>query len=518
MHTGVRAIVLSLTLAWLGAGVAWAQADPFAPRVPPKNGAQQEKKEELPKPPRPDEILASLTFEVRQTEEIPDDLRGSAAIFPIGKKEFGFSGAVYVPSYYDAGRPWPVLVEGQFKRFSPLTLKEFAVEAEKHGFIAVCVELTYAGQGTRVSQSQAWNREGGTTVTQTQAFIQDYLVNMAVDEKNILGILKELGQKYTVATDAVGITGFLSCGLMSCRMVCKHPDTFRVAISRTGSFTDKLLPEDYEKGRKNYVFIVYGEKEDAQIQTGSLAAAEFFKKNNFSRLQVERIPYSGVDSRPEIVGNFFRGAFEEILGAEKSDFFRIHKMAVQCLEGVKDVTPRSDPKADAKSAPKNGAGQTDGNQKKDPASGEDSGKSAEPKQAQGPVKGPAAAAAAPPSPAVVMAALSQFNEQYPRSAFKGSCRFLMARVAMEKLDGKANAEKWLREFVDPPLLSSPLAPAAVLYLVEKVIDQEAQRDEAIQWLGKTMNRREASVEVRNRTRELRKKLLEQRDSAAKAQP
>ena len=110
--------------------------------------------------------------------------------------------------------------------------------------------------------------------------------------------------------------------------------------------------------------------------------------------------------------------------------------------------------------------------------------------------------------------LSQFCEQYPRSPSKATCRMLMARVALEKQDDKDQAGRLLREFTKGPLLASPTAATAVVYLVEHILDREAELEESIRLLGRVMNRRTADAKARERARELRKELIARRDGKA----
>lgn len=465
----MRAIAITIAACVLLAAAVPAAAQLDDPFKPPENKQAKPQKKQAEKPKDPKQILASLPFEVRQVDELPADLKGAAAIVPIGRENYGYSGAVYVPSYYDPGRTWPVLIEGQSKRRSPLALQEFHAEAEKHGFILIVVEYLY-WRGEESERSRAWSREGGTTVTQRSRLIVDYLADMKEDEKSILSLLKEVGAKYNVEQDAVATTGFLGASMMSYRMVCKHPKIFCAAIARSGNFHEAFLSKDFIRARKRHIFVICGEKETKTLK-GSNAAIEFFTKNEFPNLQVEKIPNSGVDSRPDIVANYFYGSLDQILGEEKMQLYRIHKRAMQCL---------ADKKADAPQQ------KTD---EKPPAD-------------------------KPKNPAAAAAALEKFTDQYPQSSQGPLCEFLAARLAFEKLDDAKGAEKILRGFLDRPLFASPLAPRAILYLAEKIIDHDTDTQEAIRVLGKITNRRDARAEVTSRARELRKQLIQKRKQKA----
>jgi len=464
----MRIIAITIAVCILLAVAAPAAAqleDPFNPQQ--KKPKPQKKQAEKPKDPK--QILASLPFEVRQVDELPADLRGAAAIVPIGRENYGYSGAVYVPSYYDPGRTWPVLVDGQYKRYYPRSLKQFHAEAEKHGFILVVVEYLY-WRGEESERSRVWSREGGATVTKWKRAMVDSVADMKEDEKSILSLLKEVGSKYNVEHEAVATTGFLGASVMSYRMVCEHPKIFCAAIARSGNFHEAFLPKDFIRARKRHIFVILGEKETKTLE-GSNAAIEFFTKNKFPNLQVEKIPNSGVDSRPDIAANYFFGSLDQILGEEKIQLYRVHKRAMQCL---------ADKKADAPRQKTN---------EKPPAD-------------------------KPKNPAAAAAALERFTDQYPKSPQGPLCEFLAARLAFEKLDDARGAEKILRGFLDLPLFSSPLAPRAILYLAEKIIDHDADTQEAIRVLGKITNRRDARAEVTSRAKELRKQLIQKRKQKA----
>jgi len=461
----MKTIAIITTVCILLAVAAPAAAQYNDPFKPPENKQAKPQKEEAEKRKDPKQILASLPFEVRQADQLPADLRGTAAIVPIGRENYGYSGAVYVPSYYDPGRTWPVLIEGQAKRRYPLGLQEFHAEAEKHGFILIVVEYLY-WRGEESKRSRAWSREGGTTVTERSRFFVDYLADMKEDEKSILSLLKEVGSKYNVEQGAVATTGFLGASMMSYRMVCKHPKVFCMAIARSGNFHEAFLPKDIISARKRHICVILGEKETTTLK-GSNAAIEFFRKNEFPNLLVEKIPNSGVDSRPDIVANYFFGSLDQILGQEKMQLYRVHKRAMQCLAEKKPDAPQ---------------------QKTDQEPPADK----------------------PKNPAAAADALERFTNQYPQSPERPLCKFLAARLAFEKLDDAKGAEKILREFLDRPLFSSPLAPQAILYLAEKIIDHDTDTQEAIRVLGKITNRRDARAEVTSRAKELRKQLIKKR--------
>ena len=481
------AIITTVCLLLAVTAPAAAQAeDPFNPQPQQQNKPKSKPPtKDKPFPKTIEEAISKVPFEVRQVDELPNDLKGTAAIYSVGKKEYGFSASLYVPSYYDPSRPWPLLIEMRGKRRSAYALWEFHEHAEKHGFLLLAVEQLYV-RGERGKQEDAWTRRGQGKVTTISRPMIDFQMDMEQDEKNVLNCLKEVQAKYSVDPEAIGTTGFMINGWMAYRLGLGHPKTFCTVIARSTGVPDLALSKDYMQARKLPISIIYGEKETTTLKQ-SEDMIQFFKDKGFKNVKVERIPLSGVDSRPEIASNYFQGTLQEILAPEKVDFYRVYRQAALCLVGDQDESkpkPGEDPKAKA-----------------DPKADDEDDKNGEAKLKKQKAK------TVLMNPSAAMAGLGKFMDRYPQSRFKASCKFLAARLAFEKLDDAKGAEKILREFLDRPLYSSPLAPRAILYLAEKVIDHDADTQEAIRVLGKITNRRDARAEVTSRAKELRKELI-----------
>ena len=92
---------------------------------------------------------------------------------------------------------------------------------------------------------------------------------------------------------------------------------------------------------------------------------------------------------------------------------------------------------------------------------------------------------------------------------------VLARITFEKLSDRKKAEALLREFLDQPLLGRPIAPQALLYLAEKVIDGKANRKDALAVLSKIIHRRDASPETTRRAKKLHQQLLQPNGSAGR---
>lgn len=393
---------------------------------------------------------------LRQVDELPADLRGQAAVFPIGDPKNDLRAALYVPSYYDAARTWPVLVEGNFRGHLPVAVHTFAPQAEKHGFILLAVEYLFH-QGQESGSFDAWSREGDITVKQHSRRVDEFLADMAVDERVLLDVLKTLREKYSVERRATGATGFLGAAVMAFRLPMSYPDLFCGGIARSGGFEPLFMPTPAAKARDSIYYIVFGEKEDARTLKASEDAIEYLKARKFTRCVAERIPNSGVDSRPEITANYFRSAVDELLGPDRAAFDRAANLAGLCLL---DRLPADTPTADGR----------------------------------------------PADPRSVAASLESFLSAYPRSANEGMARFLLARLLAEKLSDKPKAAETLREFDKRPLMDSPAAPPALVYLVEHLLDTDADAKEATRLLKRARSRPRASAEVKARADDLLKEL------------
>jgi len=405
--------------------------------------------------------LSRLPFDVQRGKIIPAGLRGSAVMLPLGAKKYGLRACLYVPSYYDPGRSWPLLVEGRSKHLAPLSLWEFYQHAEKHGFLVLSVEYLYF-RGRSTEKVDVWTRQGEGTIQPKERRGTDFLRDMIVDERNMMALIKSVRSRYNVESKTIGLTGFLHSAIMAYRLTLAHPDTFCTAIARSGNFDSYFMPPGAAKARKRAIFIVYGEKETSTLED-SKKAAEYFKRRGFKTVESERIPNSGVDSRPEIAANFFRGAIDEILGPEQTEFNRAYTLATRCLDdSVADNLWRPGGK--------------------------------------------------PPSPAAALASLSAFVEKYPESKFKARCRFMTARITFEKLTDRRKADQVLREFLGQPLLGQRIAPQALLYLAEKIIDSKTNRKDALGVLSKIIHRRDASPETTRRAKKLHQQLLQRNGS------
>jgi len=458
-HAAIRGILAVLAAACVGATsggraaaqeIDWGNPADDNRRLSPEDRAYVEAAEHA---------LAQLPFTVQRSDTLPEMLRGTAAMVPMGDKSLGLRACLYVPSYYDPVRPWPLLVEGRGRFLSPLALAEFHRHAEDHGFLFLAVEYSYF-RGRNTAKVEVWTRQGESTIQPKERAGTDFLRDMTADQERLVSLLREIRSKYRVDPQAVGATGFLHAAVMAYRLVLNRPELFCTAIARSGNFDAFFMPRVSGPGKLRPIYIVYGEKEEATL-SDSLEAAEYFRRRGFTAVQSERIPNSGVDSRPEIAANYFHGTVQESLGADRAELHRLCDLAVRSLDDkLRDV--------------------------------------------------PAGTAEQVHTPASILASLSEFGEKHTEPSLAAPCRLMMARLMAEKLGQRDRAEAVLRGFLDQPLAAEAVAPEALVYLAEKVLDPRTQTKEALAALNKVVTRQDVLPATMQRAKALQEQLLKGR--------
>jgi hypothetical protein len=442
MRTAAASFALLVGL--LGAGPAPAQ--------PPSGGHPPSADPQPWNPLKPAARDRQVSGALR-TEKLPPGLLGRAAFFPIGKAEHDLLGLLYVPGSYDPAHTWPVLVEGVMRGRLGRALVDFREQAEKHGFLLLAVEYLYF-RGDDAGQEKAWSRQGEITVQHKSRRGDEFLADMAVDERILRDLLKQLDSAYTIEKRAVGVTGFLGAGLMAYRLPMAYPGLFCAGISRSGGFAQHFMPTVTAKARQRPFYIIFGEKEDPKLTLNdSVQARVFLESQHFKKVVAERIPNSGVDSRPEIAANYFRSAVDDLLGPSRAEFDRLAVRASRFLAG--------DLPDDVRLA--------DGR---------------------------------PPDAASLAEALEDFAVKHPRSPQVALGKFLTAQLLLKAPGRRQEAERLLRQFDKLPLVTDAVAPRALLLLVEKVVDVEADPYEAKRLLRRIIARRTAPKATRQRAHEM----------------
>jgi poly(3-hydroxybutyrate) depolymerase len=392
----------------------------------------------------------------RSADRMPGDLCGQAAVFPIGHKDNDLKAVLYVPSYYNAARRWPVLIDGNARDRLHRSLQTFRVEAEKHGFILLSVEYLYH-TGREEDTHKVWTREGDGAIKEHSRTLPEFLSDMAIDEQVLRKLIITLGRKYSINRKAVGVTGFLGAGLMAYRLPMVYPRLFCTGISRSGGFGQGFMPSDTSGARNVPFYIIYGDKEQPVTLEGTEQAMIFLKTRQFKHVVAEKIPNSGVDSRGDIAANYFRSTVNDIVSDERARFDRAAGLAGRLLSGqiVK----------------------SDRNTKGDPPNGE-----------------------------AVLKPLESFVAKHPKSRLGGQAKLLMARILVENLNDRRRAAPILEPFTQTPLVQDTVAPAALLYLAESVMDRQTDPEEVRRVLNRLLALRRTPPPTRKRATELLEEL------------
>jgi len=436
----------ALILAMLIILPAWAQGRPVAPSP----AAAQ------PTEPPKSFVVEQSVDGIELHDALPTGLAGQAAAFPFGAKQSSLKAAVYVPSYYDSTRAWPVLLEGCEPHGLSRSLDWFRDEAERHGFLLVVVEYLYH-RGEVESRHDVWTREGGGSIKRLTRPTNEIVADMVVDERNIVSLLTELQRKYNVDRRAIGVTGFLGSGILAYRLPMDKPNYFCATIVRSGGFSQMLMPTVWAGAVGVPYYIIYGEKEDAVTMTGTDQAMIFLKSHRFKKVVAERIPNSGVDSRPDIAANYFRNEIDTVVGAERAAFDRVAHRVGRLLTGHEELDRPG-------------------------------------------------TAGSPSSATGLLDDLQSFLDKYPGTALRGQVRWLAAQLTLDKLYDAAKGEAVLREFTAAPLAESDAAPAALLRLGELLASQDNRAAEARTWLRTVADRKSAPEDLRSRAAAALKRL------------
>lgn len=387
-----------------------------------------------------------------QSDAFPENLApGQYRAFPIAPADDGanFRAALYLPTYYDPSRKWPLLIEGAQRGRLPQIMRQMVPYAERHGFIFMVVEYQYF-EGDIDRRVDVWTRRGTATIQVTSRPLDEMLADMVVDEKTVLKLLRTAKIHYAIDDKAVGMTGFLGASLMSYRLPLQYPGFFCAAIARSGDFHTDFLPSRMGSGARTMpLTIIFGEKEEEVTLAASQRAADFFKRRKFTNLQVERIPNSGVDSRPEIAANSFRAAADRAIGQHQAHFSRLANRAGLLLDG----NPATDDYILA--VPQN----------------------------------PAAAASPQNAADDISRQLQKFIDDNPRSPQAAIAQLLVARLKIERLNQPQQARTDLEAFLAAPLLRHDCAPQALMYLVEHFHPPDQRPQQALKILNRLRRRK-----------------------------
>ncbi len=191
---------------------------------------------------------------------------------------------VYVPSYYNDHREWPLVVTLHGTHGfdgSRAQIKEWKALAEEKEFIVVAPDLKSV-QGILPVIEGFWMKD------------------LERDEKAVLDIIDELAQKYRIDEDLIMLTGFSAGGYPLYYIGLRNFNRFDILIARACN-TDLEIFEKIqltEQMRKLPIFIYWG-KDDPKIRGDSWEAYRWLREHRFFDTERDEIK-GGHLRRPEV--------------------------------------------------------------------------------------------------------------------------------------------------------------------------------------------------------------------------
>ncbi len=392
-------------------------------------------------------ILAPIAGRpAEQSASFPEEIKpGVAMVYPSADKSAEVGIGIYLPSHYEPNRKWPLLVSAVQPEWLRREMQGLIPQAEMHGFAFIVVEARSL-RGSTNESGKAWTREGEATI-QSLTFdnIQEFLEKRDADIAEVLGAVRKLNAAASLEPRAVGCTAFFGTGALVYRMALMNPNVFNIAIMRSAIFQPELMPERLSpEVRKTNFMIIFGEKENQQTLPYTEQAIAYLKTLQIENVTAEKIPNSGLDPRPEIVGNYFRGASEKNLGEDAAKFLRLANQAGAVLNDTWSEALTGRP-ADAVAA-------------------------------------------------ATARQLVDLAEEKPRGEHAAPARLLAARLQIEKLRQPARGKEYLEMFTKAPLRASPYAPEATYLLVKNFYPPQTEPQQAIKLLSPIARR--AAVPLR----------------------
>ena len=205
---------------------------------------------------------------------------------------------LYVPSGYDANRPWPLVVTLHGTHGfddAEAQVREWKALSEQDGFIVLAPQVS-SPQGI---------------LPVADASMQERL---AEDEKQVLAELAEVKRKYTIEPRAVLITGFSAGGYPMYHVGLRHPELF-TALSARSCNCDlqdlKAIPMT-DAARKMPMQIFFGRSGINPVSSTmnpiagqSWAAYKFLRDNRCFKAEIKPID-GGHERRPEVALRFWK--------------------------------------------------------------------------------------------------------------------------------------------------------------------------------------------------------------------
>lgn len=257
-------------------------------------------------PPMPTQVKAEALGDVRPGVIVHTKLPGGRPF------------SLYVPKAYDKSRPWPLLVELTGRGIGRDNITHIWQVADAFQTIVVAPD-TYAifgkpGADVKVTETrEAWSRSGKTLdVPLTTRDLPDFLRDLKADAEAIAATVDLLRKSLTVERELVVLTGYSGGAWVAYYAGCSDPARYAGICVRSGTFHPGIMPPNPARALKLPITLVLGDKDLDLVLADTAKAEEYFKRLKFEHFQVERLPHSGHDNRPEAAGNFVRYLEQEL--------------------------------------------------------------------------------------------------------------------------------------------------------------------------------------------------------------
>lgn len=240
---------------------------------------------------------------------------------PKGGRPFSF----YVPKSYEKTNRYPLLVTCTGTGIGRENIRRAWHLAERFDLLVVSPDTwaIYGRPGTdaHVGETRrAWSRSGETVdvpmIVRDQAGI---LRDLRADSRAIRDVVGLLQQTYSIDKRLVVLTGFSGGAWVAYYAGLSDPGRYAGISIRSGTFHPGAVPKNIARARAMPISVVIGDRDLDLVLKDTRKAEEFFKRQKFENFQVERLPRSGHDNRPEVAGNFVDYLRRELKARERAE-------------------------------------------------------------------------------------------------------------------------------------------------------------------------------------------------------
>ena len=298
----IAAMTIALCLAAAGFGAAdpapEVEAAPSPTRHPSDTQAAPTGDIAAPSPP-PAQVEAADLTEVRPGVIVHSRLPGTRRPF-----------SVYVPKGYRKDTPLALLIECTARGVARDNITSVWKLAERFNLVVASAD-TYSIFGkpadpARVTGTRkAWSRRGkALDVPLVDRDYDDILRDVRADAEAIGQMVDRIEKALAIDRRLVVLTGYSGGARSAYFTALGNPGRYAGLCIRSGQFHRTVLPPRVQLARAMPIQIVIGDQDMKLVLDQTADAERYFKGLKFERFQVERLPNSGHDNRPEAAGNF----------------------------------------------------------------------------------------------------------------------------------------------------------------------------------------------------------------------